>query len=220
MSEHRPDGSAAGINRLLAESGLEDAADIRAGLLELRSLADIPPEPSAQLRALMVPATPAAGDAGGTAPVDELAARRRKRRLAVTAVAVAASLAVGATAAAASGGGIPAVLSHLGNAVGTAVSRVLPRPAAPPAAPPALHRSPRPNDPTDAPAATPVPSVNATPGAGNLAPVPHRSGASPEGSIPGLPGNRTVKLPVPVPTVPLPLPAPRLTGGPANPDRT
>ncbi|HEY8911972.1 hypothetical protein [Lacisediminihabitans sp.] len=81
------------VDDLLAEAGIDDAADVRPLLIELRSLgAGSPPEPSAELAALMTPG-----------PVDIAVRRRvRHRRLIVAAIAVAASVGVGASAAAAS----------------------------------------------------------------------------------------------------------------------
>ena len=226
MSEKPANDAAAGIDRLLAEAGLRDAADLRGELLELRALAEVRPEPSAQLQALMVPgavlrhAEDPATDSTAAAPVDELSARRSRRRLAVTAVAVAASLAAGATAAAASDGGIPAALSHLGEAVGTVVAKVLPAPAAPPAAPAAPSFSPHPTEAAHAPGAAPAPSTTATPPAGNPAPVtPHHSGSSvePRKDIPVIPSEGPVKVPVPAPTAPVPVPSPSLPEVPAKP---
>ncbi|BCW50652.1 hypothetical protein [Arthrobacter sp. StoSoilB13] len=161
MSEHitpagRRTGGAGGytgeqaIDRLLADSGFDDARDIRAELLELRSLASTAPPPSAAVRALMI-GDRAAGGTGTTAEVasatagaptavltsvegstdltslDELAARRRrKRRTAIAGLAVAVSLAGGATAAAASEGGIPGAFQHLGSTIGSVVSQLTP----------------------------------------------------------------------------------------------
>lgn len=56
------------VDRLLADSGLDDALDIRAELLELRSLASTPPTPSAAVRALMI-SDPAASSRSTTADV-------------------------------------------------------------------------------------------------------------------------------------------------------
>ncbi|MGO4247811.1 hypothetical protein AB4Y87_11415 [Paenarthrobacter sp. RAF54_2] len=152
MSEHiTPAGRRSGhtdghkgeqaVDRLLADSGLDDALDIRAELLELRSLASTPPTPSAAVRALMI-SDPAASSRSTTAEVtsavadptpadststDELAARRRrKRRAAIAGFAVAVSLAGGATAAAASEGGIPGAFQHLGSTIGSVVSQLTP----------------------------------------------------------------------------------------------
>ncbi|BCW38119.1 hypothetical protein StoSoilA2_41750 [Arthrobacter sp. StoSoilA2] len=161
MSEHitpagRRTGGADGytgeqaVDRLLADSGFDDARDIRAELLELRSLASTAPPPSASVRALMIGGRAASGT-GTTAEVacatagaptavltsvegstdltslDELAARRRrKRRTAIAGLAVAVSLAGGATAAAASEGGIPGAFQHLGSTIGSVVSQLTP----------------------------------------------------------------------------------------------
>ncbi|MCR1162930.1 hypothetical protein NEK97_15815 [Paenarthrobacter sp. UW852] len=145
MSEHFPPRGrhdAEAIDHLLAGSGLEGDAGVRAELLELRSLAATAPLPSEAVRALMVPAPavrdqpaahnePAAHDelAAHNEPAahDELAARRRKkRRAAIAGLAVVVSLAGGATAAAASEGGIPGAFQHLGAAIGSVVSQLAP----------------------------------------------------------------------------------------------
>ncbi|WOH18457.1 hypothetical protein IRJ34_19235 [Paenarthrobacter sp. GOM3] len=121
MSEHFPPhgrNDADAIDHLLAGSGLEGDAGIRAELLELRSLAATAPSPSEAVRALMV-AEPAVRD--------ELAVRRRnKRRAAIAGLAVVVSLAGGATAAAASEGGIPGAFQHLGAAIGSVASQLVP----------------------------------------------------------------------------------------------
>jgi len=131
MSEKSASCGEQGIDRLLAEAGLDEAYEIRTELLELRALANNRPQPSAEVQALMASARvavipAAAASAGGAAaPIDELAARRRKKsRMAFAAVAVAASLAAGATAAAASDGGIPGTIEHLGAVVGSVVSQL------------------------------------------------------------------------------------------------
>ncbi|MEW1823323.1 hypothetical protein AB0323_21380 [Arthrobacter sp. NPDC080031] len=145
MSEKSASFGEQGIDRLLAEAGLDEAYEIRTELLELRALASSRPQPSAAVQALMAPArvatapveaiapveavaaveTVEAASGAAAAPVDELAARRRKKgRLTFAAVAVAASLAAGATAAAASDGGIPGTIEHLGAVVGSVVSQL------------------------------------------------------------------------------------------------
>lgn len=144
MSEKSASFGEQGIDRLLADAGLDEAYEIRTELLELRALASTRPQPSAAVQALMVPARGAiapaeavapvesvtaveAASRAAAAPVDELAARRRqKSRLTFAAVAVAASLAAGATAAAASDGGIPGTIEHLGAVVGSVVSQLSP----------------------------------------------------------------------------------------------
>ncbi|UKA62661.1 hypothetical protein [Arthrobacter sp. FW306-04-A] len=144
MSEKSASFGEQGIDRLLADAGLDEAYEIRTELLELRALASTRPQPSAAVQALMAPARAAiapaeavapvesvtaveAASGAAAAPVDELAARRRqKSRLTFAAVAVAASLAAGATAAAASDGGIPGTIEHLGAVVGSVVSQLSP----------------------------------------------------------------------------------------------
>ncbi|HKU31216.1 MAG TPA: hypothetical protein VJQ60_12070 [Arthrobacter sp.] len=130
MSEKSASQAEEGIDRLLAEAGLDEAYEIRDELLELRALASSRPRPSAAVLALMSPTAQAATTHPSTAeaaPFDELAARRRrKRRAGIAALAVAASLAAGATAAAASDGGIPGTIQHLETVVGTVVSQFVP----------------------------------------------------------------------------------------------
>jgi hypothetical protein len=144
MSEKSASFGEQGVDRLLAEAGLDEAYEIRTELLELRALASTRPQPSAAVQALMAPGRVAimpVSDVGAAeavtsgetasgaaaAPVDELAARRRKKgRLTFAAVAVAASLAAGATAAAASEGGIPGTIEHLGAVVGSVVAQLTP----------------------------------------------------------------------------------------------
>ncbi len=144
MSEKSASFGEQGIDRLLAEAGLDEAYEIRTELLELRALASSRPQPSAAVQALMAPVRAAtapvssveaaeavapfgAPSRAAAAPIDELAARRRKKgRLTFAAVAVAASLAAGATAAAASDGGIPGTIEHLGAVVGSVVSQLSP----------------------------------------------------------------------------------------------
>ncbi|MGR0161895.1 hypothetical protein [Paenarthrobacter nitroguajacolicus] len=149
------------IDHLLADSGLTGDTELRAELLELRSLASTAPVASDAVRALMagsqvavteqIAATqhittadgPAASSGAptavlaavapesvpGSAPVDELAARRRKkRRTAIAGLAVAVSLAGGATAAVASEGGLPGAFEHLGSAIGSVVLQLTPGP--------------------------------------------------------------------------------------------
>ncbi|UXM91436.1 hypothetical protein [Paenarthrobacter sp. JL.01a] len=182
------------IDSLLADAGMEDTSSLRTELLELRSLANTAPMPSDAVRALMVggPAAtqmmPAMAPEATqqTAPVDELAARRRKKgRAAVVGLAVAVSLAGGATAAAASEGGIPGAFEHLGAAIGSVVSQLTPgsgnapQPHVPAGTTPAQDPSHQesqpavvPNQPTPAPSAplspagTPHADPQATPGHG------------------------------------------------------
>lgn len=123
------------IDELLADAGMEDAADLRPVLLELRALAGDSPRPSAAVEALMAPAAAlaavplpvpalapvAAGvstDEQAAPVVDQLAARRRRKsRLPLTALSVAAALAAGGAAAAASDENIRHTLGNVGHAV-------------------------------------------------------------------------------------------------------
>lgn len=125
------------IDDLLADAGMDDAADLRPVLLELRALAAESPRPSAAVAALMAPAAvpatvpvatpalaPAVHETATPDPavdepvIDELAARRRrKHRLPLTALTVAAALAAGGAAAAASDENFRHALGNVGHAV-------------------------------------------------------------------------------------------------------
>jgi hypothetical protein len=81
------------VDLFLLEAETDDATDLKAALLELRSFAAGPPvPPSAELAGLM--------ETGPAANLDALR-QRRHRRAAVTALAVAASMGIGAAAVAA-----------------------------------------------------------------------------------------------------------------------
>ncbi|MCX2748282.1 hypothetical protein OOZ51_10710 [Arthrobacter sp. MI7-26] len=231
MSEKSASCGEQGIDRLLAEAGLDEAYEIRAELLELRALANNRPQPSAEVQALMAPARGIAASAGGAAaPIDELAARRRKKsRMAFAAVAVAASLAAGATAAAASDGGIPGTIEHLGAVVGSVVSQLAtgsggnapqqqgtrsePMPTRETSVP--ATSTPTPTSP-DAPSSTAHPTPRATPSAGS--PSDPREGL--RDIAKGGPDPVTIPTPaITGPTLPLPEPVPSeiLPGNPVKP---
>ncbi|MHC6222749.1 hypothetical protein [Arthrobacter sp. MMS24-S77] len=229
MSEKSASFGEQGVDRLLAEAGLDEAHEIRTELLELRALANSRPQPSAAVQALMVPASVAAVPVTA-APIDQLAARRRrKRRAGIAALAVAASLAAGATAAAASDGGIQGTIEHLGAVVGSVVSQLTPgsggnapqqqgtRPEQMP-----TRETSVPVAPTTAPTSSDAPSSSAHP-------APHSTTSPGSGSDPreglrdiakGRPGPVTIPTPVvPTPELPLPEPVPSeiLPGNPAKP---
>ncbi|WAH95344.1 hypothetical protein [Arthrobacter sp. MMS18-M83] len=236
MSEKSASCGEQGIDRLLAEAGLDEAYEIRTELLELRALANNRPQPSAAVQALMAPAlmAPARGIAasagGAAAPIDELVARRRKKsRMAFAAVAVAASLAAGATAAAASDGGIPGTIEHLGAVVGSFVSQLTtgsggnapqqqgtrsePMPTRETSVP--AKSTPVPTSP-DAPSSTAHPTPRATPSAGSLSDPREGLRDIAKG------GPESVTIPTPAitgPTLPLPEPVPSeiLPGNPVKP---
>lgn len=124
MSDTAGTRSDAFVDELLLEAGMDDDGRLRPALLELRALADIAPEPSAAIAALMAPAGAAAPAAPGPAApqesprVDELAARRRaKRRIALTTLSVAVSLGAGGAVAAASDQGIRDSLTQLNHTI-------------------------------------------------------------------------------------------------------
>ncbi|MBO1269524.1 hypothetical protein [Arthrobacter cavernae] len=227
------------IDRLLADADLDEAYGIRTELLELRALASSAPQPSAAVRALMVPSTvlptavPAPVDT--PAPVDELAARRRRKRRAVIAgIAVAVSLAGGATAAAASEGGLQGAFEHFGNVVGTVVSQLTPGAGTPPQnggpATPSeeqpvydVTQPAVPGSPDPAPAAP-----NSTGGTAHGQPQSTPGGAAPKGPWNIQPGNVTIPAPPitppgiapsdPAPSgVPVPVPTVPAADVPANP---
>ncbi|GLU60477.1 hypothetical protein [Paenarthrobacter ureafaciens] len=223
----RPEAS---VDRFLADSGVDDAADIRTELLELRSLAATNPAPSDAVRALMtgsagaqetttavltaVDTSPDASAAAATEPGttprpavrDELALRRRKRRAAFTGLAVAVSLAGGATAAAAQEGGIAGTFQHWGAAIGSVVDQFAPA-QAPAEAPHEEEPAGVPVQDSHSPqpaSGVPGESAGTVPGGGATPPAAPSSG-------PGKPnGNEQAKEPA-RPAVPgnaLPLPAP------------
>jgi hypothetical protein len=227
MSEKSASCGEQGIDRLLAEAGLDEAYEIRTELLELRALANDRPQPSAEVQALMVPARVSAVPVA-VAPVDELAARRRKKsRTAFAAVAVAASLAAGATAAAASDGGIPGTIEHLGAVVGSVVSQLTPgsggnapqqqgtRPGQMPTRETSVPvpPTPAPTNP-DAPSSSAHPTPHTTTGPGTQSDP--RKGL--QDITKGHPGPVTIPTPVvPTPTLPVPVPSEILPGNPVKP---
>ncbi|MFK4297738.1 hypothetical protein ABH924_002894 [Arthrobacter sp. GAS37] len=241
MSEKSASFGEQGIDRLLADAGLDEAYEIRAELLELRALASTRPQPSAAVQALMAPARVAIAPVETVAPVeavtavtavDELAARRRKKgRLTFAAVAVAASLAAGATAAAASDGGIPGTIEHLGAVVGSVVSQLTPGSGgnAPRQQGTRPEPVPMPTRETSVPA-SPSPESSSLEAKNNAHPAPHATpGTTGSESDPrkglqdiakGRPGPITIPTPVvPTPTLPLPQPVPSeiLPGNPVKP---
>lgn len=219
------------IDHLLADSGLTGDAGLRTELLELRSLASTAPLPSDAVRALMV-SSPAASSGEPTAvlamvgpesapdsaresaPMDELAARRRKkRRTAIAGLAVAVSLAGGATAAVASEGGLPGAFQHLGAAIGSVVSQLnpgsggAPRPDAPAGTTP--QPLPVQKEPQQAPATVNPQPTPAAPGSPAVpAPEPHPGGAShqnpntPKAPSYKEPGNGVIPSPPVLPVTP------------------
>ena len=235
MSEKSASFGEQGIDRLLADAGLDEAYEIRAELLELRALASTRPQPSAAVQALMAPARVAIAPVEAVTAVtavDELAARRRKKgRLTFAAVAVAASLAAGATAAAASDGGIPGTIEHLGAVVGSVVSQLAPGSGgtAPQQQGTRPEPVPMPTRETSVPA-SPSPESSSPEAKNNAHPAPHATpGATGSESDPrkglqdiakGRPGPITIPTPVvPTPTLPLPQPVPSeiLPGNPVKP---
>ena len=238
MSETSASFGEQGVDRLLAEAGLDEAYEIRAELLELRALAGVRPQPSEAVRALMAPGrlaiVPAEGAAPAEAvtplepasratavPVDELAARRRKKgRLTFAAVAVAASLAAGATAAAASEGGIPGTIEHLGAMVGSVVSQLTPGSGdkAPQQPAPRQEPVPVPSRETSVPSsASPESSAPGTQSSAH--PSPHAtpgttasgSATDPRNGLPDITEGHPGPVTIPTPAVPaptLPLPQP------------
>ncbi|MCZ9882043.1 hypothetical protein [Arthrobacter sp. B2a2-09] len=246
MSEKSASCGEQGIDRLLAEAGLDEAYEIRTELLELRALASSRPHPSAAVQALMAPARVAiapvetvapvdAASRAAAAPVDELAARRRKKgRLTFAAVAVAASLAAGATAAAASDGGIPGTIEHLGAVVGSVVSQLNPGSGgnAPQQQGTRPGPGPMPTRETSVPVSPSPESSSPDAQNNNAHPSPHATpGTTAPGSqsdprnglhdiAKGRPGPITIPTPVvPSPTIPLPQPVPSeiLPGNPVKP---
>ncbi len=196
------------VDGLLHESGLDDDAVLRAALQDLRGLADVQPEPSAAVAALMVPAAtrrlaavpaPTRHLAAVSSPTvsgtpeqatDELAARRRaKRRITLTTLSVAVSLAAGGAVAVASDQGIRDSLGQVSQAVSSFVATAgggsAPAPAQTPAPQPA-----QPVGPATVPAAPSSTAPGQTPpesGSGNgTEDAPGQSGPAPAGPLPDL----------------------------------
>ncbi|TLM83282.1 hypothetical protein FDW83_09925 [Pseudarthrobacter sp. NamE2] len=133
------------VDQLLLEAGLDDDGQLRPALLQLRALGTGTPEPSAKVAALLArakqaPAFPdvtaaATGEAPAadtvvSAPVDELAARRRaKRRVALTALSVAVSLSAGGAVAVASDQGLRDSFTQFNRAITSFVTGSSPAPA-------------------------------------------------------------------------------------------
>lgn len=115
------------IDQVLAEAGLEEAADLRPVLLELRALTGDQPQPSPQVQALMsgtgLSGTGLSGTGertGDDGAVIDLAARRRnKHRLPMTALGVAVALAAGVGAAAAADQGVRDTLHNAFSSIAT-----------------------------------------------------------------------------------------------------
>ena len=181
------------VDQLLLEADMDDDGRLRPALLELRSLADTAPEPSAAIAALMVPAGGAAG-AAASAPaatdsaaldvprMDELAARRRaKRRVALTTFSVAVALSAGGAVAAASDQGIRDSFKQLNHAVTSFVTGSGVAPAGHQAEEPA---APMPTVPAvTAPAGTPPGGPASIP----AVPAPATQPAAPPSNAPGAP---------------------------------
>jgi hypothetical protein len=215
----RRDGA---VDGLLLEAAMAGDSQLRPVLLELQSLGAVPPEPSAELLALMGGRTAAETTAvpavEAPAPVDELAARRRtKRRIAITTLSVAVSLGAGGAVAAASDQGIRDSFTQLNHAVTSLITGS--------AAAPAGDRSGQPAKPVPAAPAGTAPagtapedpaSIPADPAAAHSTAAPtsaNPAAETPNGqrTSPGKPGE------VPAPeTLPGAVPA-QIADGLANP---
>jgi hypothetical protein len=188
------------IQSMLADSGLEPAAELRSALEQLRAVVpDAAPAPRADLAALL-----AAGTAGAAAPVsatttalppvastkndaDEsvpagvttLAERRgRKRRLAIVGGAVVGAMTLGAGAVAASSEDFRRSVSHTVGVIfqpsvhgSPAPERVQPSPSTVPALPVPVP-TPGPGTPGTAPSGAGTPSGSSTPGSPAAGHVP------------------------------------------------
>jgi hypothetical protein len=137
------------VDGLLAESGFEDDAELRAVLLQLRSLLHAQvPEPSLELAALM----DQSGTANGVDPRDVPRNRAKKRRAVFTSIAVAASLGVAGGAAA----GNDTLRREAEGTIGNIVRSFSPPAPTPPpdpgsaVVPPPAAATPTANIPTDA----------------------------------------------------------------------
>lgn len=241
MSDTAGPRSDAAIDQLLQEAELDGHGQLRPALLQLRALGSVTPDPSAEVAALLkradaasTAAQPAAvslaavepAPAGNdSAPVDELAARRRaKRRAALTALSVAVSLGAGGAVAVASDQGFRDSFSHFNQAVTSFVTGTgsAPAPAEEPAAP-AVPAGPAEAPTSPAPAGQPVevpPSdVPATHAPGGGAAHQEKPAEIPEPGLPAsvpdltdglgqqpqvpVPGPSDLPLPETLPPVPL-----------------
>jgi hypothetical protein len=140
------------VDALLAESGFEDDAELRAVLLQFRSLrhADVP-EPSLELAALMN----RSGTANGVDPRDVPRNRAKKRRAVFTSIAVAASLGVAGGAAA----GNDTLRREAEGTIGNIVRSFSPPAPTPPPAP-APSEAPDPGSAVVPPPAAATPTAN------------------------------------------------------------
>lgn len=188
MSDTAASRSDAFVNQLLLEAGMDDDAQLRPALLELRALADAPPAPSAAIAALMNPAAamdPAAAPQRDATleevpRTDELAARRRaKRRLALTTFSVAVSLSAGGAVAVASDQGIRDSFTQLGHSITSFVTGSGGAPASNQAEDPAAPVPANPAGPATVPA-VPAPEPDPVPAGELPAGVPSRGSTVPE----------------------------------------
>jgi hypothetical protein len=140
------------VDGLLAESGFEDDAELRAVLLQLRSLLHAQvPEPSLELAALM----DQSGTANGVDPRDVPRNRAKKRRAVFTSIAVAASLGVAGGAAA----GNDTLRREAEGTIGNIVRSFSPPAPTPPPAP-APSEAPDPGSAVVPPPAAATPTAN------------------------------------------------------------
>lgn len=190
--------NSATIDELLLEAGLSDDADMRAALLSLQELGNVPaPAPGPELAAMLA------------GPHDQLAKRRwqRKHRTAVVSVAVVAAMGLGVSGVAAASSGFtktPTIISGLfGNPPQHANAPTpLPVPDAPrvvtePAPAEAKAAGGSPVEPTESNSAVrqagpqqPTAPQPATPS--DPTPQPATSGAASPGQSPAEPGHGTV----------------------------
>ena len=183
MSDTAASRSDAFVNQLLLEADMDDDAQLRPALLELRAFGDETPEPSAAVAALMAPAGAAAPRAAALDEVprtDELAARRRaKRRLALTTLSVAVSLSAGGAVAVASDQGIRESFTQLGHSITSFVTGSAGGPAGNEAEEPGAPVPANPAGPATAPAA-PAPAPDSIPAGELPAAAPSGGPAVPE----------------------------------------
>jgi hypothetical protein len=217
----RNDGT---VDLLLREAGFGDDAVLHAALVELRGLAAVQPQASAEVAALMAPAAAPAGKAPATtrlaavpnlpasaetaqrpagspaAATDELAARRRaKRRITLTTLSLAASLAAGGAVAVASDQGVRDSIGQLQHAVTSFVATAGGGPAPAPFQAPAPAPA-QPGTPASHPAGPAATSpATAAPGSGPGEATQHTSDPARHAHVPvpdlSLPENVTPEIP-------------------------
>jgi hypothetical protein len=185
-----PTGREGEVQAILLDSGLEEDADLRRSLEELRGLAQVAvPEPRADLRALLTP---------GVSCLEPVR-RRRQRRIVVVGAAVVGAMGLGAGAVAASS-------EDFRRSVGHTMVRFFPAADDATAPKKADIVSPSPADMPILPAPSPAPSTTGAPSPTEAAPgqtarvAPRAPGNGI--TLPGDTGNKGKAVPPQLPDVP------------------